>query len=172
MLEPLPWTDRPFAFDLPLGAAPALVERLRGTPVRLAERLGGASEAARITRPPAGWSAQEHGGHLLDLEPLWDARVSQLLLGVETLAPADMTNARTHDARHNAKPLPAILDPFAAARGALVARLEALAAADWARTAWHARLGRALRLLDLAVLVADHDDHHLAAITRCLAARR
>jgi hypothetical protein len=34
-----------------------------------------------------------------------------------------------------------------------------------ARTAHHPRLDRPMRVMDLAVFVAEHDDHHLARIT-------
>jgi hypothetical protein len=36
------------------------------------------------------------------------------------------------------------------------------------RTAVHPRLGAPMRLIDHALFVADHDDHHLAAITELL----
>jgi hypothetical protein len=34
------------------------------------------------------------------------------------------------------------------------------------RTALHPRLKRPMRLVDLCFFVAEHDDHHLATVTR------
>jgi hypothetical protein len=45
-----------------------------------------------------------------------------------------------------------------------VARLEKLDAAAIARAAHHPRLNRSMRLLDLLLFAAEHDDHHLARI--------
>ena len=35
--------------------------------------------------------------------------------------------------------------------------------------AWHPRLDRPMRVIDLAIFAAEHDDHHLARITELLA---
>ena len=47
------------------------------------------------------------------------------------------------------------------------ASLQLLAADDavQTRTATHPRLGTPMRLIDLALFVAEHDEHHLATIT-------
>src|ERR1043166_5285029 len=45
--------------------------------------------------------AQEHAGHLFDLDPLWMARVDDVLPGRETLAVADPDNRKTHEANQN-----------------------------------------------------------------------
>ena len=60
-----PWFERRFTFDLPVAAAPGLIERLRGTPARLADRLSGLSPAQLTTRIGERWSIQENAGHLV-----------------------------------------------------------------------------------------------------------
>jgi DinB family protein len=50
-------------------------------------------------------------------------------------------------------------------RAAFVAHLESIDPALFARTALHPRLGVPMRLVDLMLFVAEHDDHHLASIT-------
>jgi hypothetical protein len=47
------------------------------------------------------WSAQEHAGHLLDLEALWMARVDDYLSGASQLTVADLSNRKTFEAQHN-----------------------------------------------------------------------
>lgn len=110
------------------------------------------------------WSIQENAGHLLDLEPLWSARLDDFLAGRETRTAADLTNRTTHEARHNERPLAEILGAFREARLGLVARLTGLDPALFARTALHRRLRSPMRLVDHLFFVAEHDDHHLTRI--------
>lgn len=163
-----PWFERRFTFDLPVAAAPGLIERLRGTPARLADRLSGLSPAQLTTRIGERWSIQENAGHLGDLEPLWLGRVHDVNAGREEMAPADLKNRRTYEARHNERPLREILSQFRTARDELVTQLEAADDADWISSALHPRLKTPMRLLDLAFFVAEHDDHHLATIAELL----
>src|ERR1700690_1474155 len=65
------WFERKFEFSFPVELHPNLLARLRGTPARLEEILHGRSHQTLIRKPEQKWSAQEHAGHLLDLEPLW-----------------------------------------------------------------------------------------------------
>ena len=160
-----PWFERRFTFDLPVAAAPGLVERLRGTAVRLRERVSGLPAARLVAKRGDQWSIQENVGHLWDLEPLWMTRVEEMEAGQAVLHAADLQNRRTHDANHNARPVAELLNGFQAARAALVSRLEAVDEAGWLLSAKHPRLDMQMRLLDLAYFVAEHDDHHLATIT-------
>jgi uncharacterized damage-inducible protein DinB len=81
---------------------------------------------------------------------------------------ADLDNRRTHSANHNAAPLGNILRAFRSARTAFVDRLEGYDDAMVVRTALHPRLQQPMRMLDHVLFVAEHDDHHLAAITALL----
>lgn len=168
MVPRQPWFERRFTFDLPVSAAPGLIERLRGTPARIESRLAGFPAGQLNVRHGDQWSIQENVGHLADLEPLWMARVEDLAVGRSTLHFADLENRRTHEADHNLKPFHAVFADFQVARLALVTQLEAADTADWARSALHPRLQTPMRLLDLAFFVAEHDDHHLATITMLL----
>jgi len=110
------------------------------------------------------WSAQEHAGHLLDLEPLWLARVDDYVAARDQLAAADLTNRKTHEANHNARRLDEILTAFRAARQRLLQGLEELDSSLFGRAIPHPRLHTPLRLVDHLYFVAEHDDHHLAHI--------
>jgi uncharacterized damage-inducible protein DinB len=168
MLPRRPWFERQFTFDLPVAAAPGLIERLRGTPPRLQYRLSGLSPQRLTARSGGHWSIQENVGHLWDLEPLWMARIEDLAVGRSTLRPADLDNHKTNEANHNSKPLEVLLAGFQASRLDLVTQLEAADEADWLRSAMHPRLQAQMRLLDLAFFLAEHDDHHLATISELL----
>lgn len=124
----------------------------------------GVSREVLIAKPDGKWSAQEHAGHLLDLEPLWMARVEDFLAGGDTLTVADLTNRKTHEANHNARPLTEILADFRAARLRLLDRVGKLPPGLFARSMMHPRLKQPMRLVDHLYFVAEHDDHHLARI--------
>jgi len=158
------WFDRKFTFDFPVGQYPNLCVRLRGTPARLEEMLRDVPQEALVTRPEGKWSAQEHAGHLLDLESLWAARVDDFLKSVDVLTAADLTNRKTHEADHNARPLAEIVSGFRKARLALVDRAGSLPAEAFARSILHPRLRQPMRLVDHLFFAAEHDDHHLAKI--------
>ncbi len=168
MITPEPWFARTFAFDLQTDQFPLIVERLRGTPARLEERLSTIAPAILTAQPDGRWSIQENVGHLLDLEPLWYGRIDDILAGVEVMRAADLSNTATHEADHNATPMPALLTAFRDARAQFVARLDALDADAVMAAALHPRLRQPMRVLDLAFFVAEHDDHHLATISYLL----
>lgn len=165
MVERRRWFAREFEPDVPQSALPDLIERLRGTPLRLAERASSISPAHRTRRVEGAWSIQENVGHLVDLESLWQGRLDDFLAGADTLRPADLQNRATEEADHNARELGDLLEAFRAARALTVSRLEAMSAADLLRVARHPRLDQPMTVADLAHFVAEHDDHHLARIT-------
>ncbi|HJZ11510.1 MAG TPA: DinB family protein, partial [Acidobacteriota bacterium] len=111
------------------------------------------------------WSIQEHAGHLLDLEPLSLVRLDDYAAGRSILVAADITNRKTHEAGHNLKPLQSILSSFRLERERLVGKLESLDEGFIQRTAVHPRLNIPMRVIDFALFMAEHDDHHLARIT-------
>jgi uncharacterized damage-inducible protein DinB len=162
------WVDRTFHFDLPIGLFPTVLERLRGAPARLEDKLRPVPAEMRTRRPGDSWSAQEHAGHLLDLDDLHSARLDDYRAGARVLRPADMQNRKTSEANHNARPLDEILDGFRRGRGHFVASLEGWDAARLADSALHPRLKQEMRVIDMAFFVAEHDDHHLARMTETL----
>jgi uncharacterized damage-inducible protein DinB len=166
------WFERKFEFDFPVEEYPNICVRLRGTPARLEEMLREISREALIAKPNGKWSVQEQAGHLLDLEPLWLARVNDFLSDGDTLTAADLTNRKTHEANHNGRSEQEILREFRAARGQLLDRVSALDPAFFARTKLHPRLKQSMRLVDHLYFVAEHDDHHLAKIWELIAGRR
>ncbi len=159
------WFKRTFPLGLPTFAHPEVVERLRGTPARLVERLNGLSREQSVKRPESGWSIQEQAGHMADLEPLWIGRVEDLLERKGTLRSADLDNRATWEAEHNRRPAGDILDEFGRRRRRFVELVEGLGERDLARTALHPRLRQPMSVVDLCYFVAEHDDHHLATIT-------
>jgi uncharacterized damage-inducible protein DinB len=162
------WFERKFAFAFPVEHWPNVSARLRGTPARLEESLRGRPREILIRKVAGKWSAQEHAGHLLDLEALWLARVEDYVVGSEQLTVADLQNRKTHEANYNARPLEQLLAEFRSARGRLLSRVEELHASLFAQTIPHPRLKTPMRLVDHLYFVAEHDDHHLARVWELL----
>jgi uncharacterized damage-inducible protein DinB len=156
------WFDRKFDLSFPAEMYPNLCARLRGTPARMEDLFRQFPQEMLVKKPGQGWSAQENAGHLLDLEPLWLARVEDYIQGVETLTTADLSNRKTNQANHNDRRPGEIVADFRTARSTLVRRLEGLDSSLYSRTALHPRLKTPLRLVDHLHFVAEHDDHHLA----------
>lgn len=158
------WFERKFDLSFPQELFPNICARLRGTPAGLEETVRGRSRQAMVMKPQGKWSAQEHAGHLLDLESLWMKRVEDFLSGGTELTVADLGNRKTDEAGHNAHAIEGILGSFLQERGKLMARVAALDAAAFGRTLIHPRMKVSMRLVDHLYFVAEHDDHHLAHI--------
>ena len=168
MVPYIPWIERTFRFDSPVRQFPNIVERLRGTPARLEDRLARLPRATLIARPNGKWSLQEHAGHLTDLSTLDSARLDDFAAGRGILTAADMSNRRTVEAHHNDRSIEDVLADFRRERTAFVRRLDALDEAFVQRTAIHPRLGVPMRVVDWILFAAEHDDHHMTVIAAML----
>jgi len=165
------WFERKFTFDFPVEQFPNLCVRLLGAPARLEELISKVPPATLTHKPsPNDWSAQEHAGHLADMEGLWLARFEDFVAGApgQILTPADLTNRKTHEANHNARPLAELLADFRRSRAELLHRLRNLQPEQAEATLLHPRLQQPMRLVDHLFFVAEHDDHHLAQIYRLI----
>jgi uncharacterized damage-inducible protein DinB len=162
------WFDRKFEFTFPVEQFPSLCVRLRGTPARLEEMFRGEGREAVVRKPEGKWSAQEHAGHLLDLESLWAQRVEDFASGKRQLTAADLGNRKTDEANHNAGPIEEILMAFRKERLRLVDRVAGIDPTSVNRSILHPRLKQSMRLVDHLYFAAEHDDHHLARIWELL----
>ncbi len=158
------WTNRKFNFDYPAAKLPDLLERVRGTPARLEDRIKGLPREALTRSDGKGWSIQQNIGHLVDLVPLHIRRMKQILAGESVLVAADMSNRKTNEAGYNARDIGELLAEFREARATLVARFESLDEAEWGKSALHPRLNQPMRIVDIAYFDGEHDDYHLARI--------
>ncbi len=157
-----PWTERKFTFDFPPSKLPDLLERIRGTPVRVEALVSGLDSATLTRRDDLGWSIQENIGHLIDLGYLPVTRIDEILAGQEILTAADMSNRKTIEARHHERGIADLLTQFRSERDSLVAKFESLAESDWGKSALHPRIRQPLRIVDIAYFDSEHDDYHLA----------
>ncbi len=166
------WVERKFVFDFPVTKWPDLLERVRGTPARLEERLRGVSREVLTLKPDGGgWSIQENVGHLADLGYLPMERIDQILAGERELIAADMNNLKTRQARHNDRDIADLLAGFRTDRENLVRRFESLSDEEWGKSGVHPRLKEPMRIVDIAYFDSEHDDYHLGRIGELLRRR-
>ena len=162
------WFERKFDFSFPVELYPEIIERLRGTPARVEERVRDVPSAVLTRRDGDKWSIQENIGHLLDLDELFSGRFEDYERNLERLRAADLLNQKTHQAQHNYRQIEEILREFRRGRLALVTRLESQPPEYFRRTGLHPRLNTSMRVTDLLYFVAEHDDHHLARTSELL----
>lgn len=159
------WTERKkMDFALLDGTYQLVMERIEGTPLRLARKLEGKTNELLMRKPGGKWSAQEHAGHLLTMESLWIARLDDYVLKHETLRPWNGTNADTDAALYNLHNIEKILEDFASIRVSMTTMLRKYTPQAETMISFDPRLQVPMRLLDHAWIIAEHDDHHLATI--------
>ena len=167
-MEQTNWVERKFDFSFPAGLFPVILERLRGTPVRLEKMFEGIEKEILTKRRGSSWSAQEHAGHLIDLEELHEKRINQYIANINILLPADMSNKKTYLADYNSKDINEIIGDFYDSRNAFVKKAESADDLVITRIAIHPRLNKEMRFVDMLYFTAEHDDHHLAVIRSLL----
>lgn len=163
-----PWLERDFDILVPVELFPNILERLRGTPARVEDRLRVVEPGAQTASDGASWSVLENVGHLLQVESLWAARLDDFEARRPELTAARFEPWRVGEAQFNRRVARNLCAGFRGARGQLVARLERIDDDIMRVVARHPRLDRGMRVVDLMVFIAEHDDHHLATITQLL----
>ncbi len=163
------WFDRKFDFSLPPEMFAIVIERLRGTPARLEEKVANVPKEALTKSEGEGegekWSILENIGHLLITMELWERRIIDFKNRVKELYPADLNNTKTKKSNFNEQSLDKLVKEFRIRQENLVIEFESFSEEDAGLTAHHPRLNKPMRLIDLAFFIAEHDDHHLACIT-------
>ncbi len=167
MIAAVPWFERKFDFNFPVGIFPVIVERLRGTFLRL-KPLEKIPDEKLSLKKNGKWSIKEIVGHLYDLEELWDRRIDDFLAGKDMLHAADLNNTKTHEANHNSSSIEDLLNRFVEARNRLIKKVEKLDEHTASWSAIHPRLQKPMRLVDSLFFIAEHDDHELTKIRELL----
>ena len=168
MVKKQKWIDRKFTFNYEIGMYPNIVERLRGTPARIEDKITRLSTTQLTQKPENSWSIQENIGHLISAEPLWLGRLDDFLTGANVLRPADMENKATFEADYNSKPIDEVLFQFRQIRETLVHRLDQLNEDQVSHSSLHPRLNQPMRVIDMVFFIAEHDDHHLLTMTELM----
>lgn len=164
-MKQIKWFDRKFNFSLEQNIFPSIIERLEGTMLRIKHKVELISTDQLTAVLDGKWSIQENIGHLIDLEPLWQGRLEDILNDREFLRHADLTNKKTDLESHNDKKIDSLVMEFQNLREKTLKMLKSLDESDIFKYALHPRLKTPMRTMDLFLFVAEHDDHHLARIS-------
>lgn len=165
MMKQVNWFERKFDFAFQQNVFPSIIERLEGTSIRLGSKIKQIPPELFETKLNSKWSIKENIGHLIDLEPLWQGRLIDILENKEFLRITDLSNQKTDLAQHNKTEIVELLSRFENVRNETLRQLRKLNEIDIYQTALHPRLKQPMRIMDLFLFVAEHDDHHLARIT-------
>lgn len=158
------WVERKFLLENLEGTYLNIIERLEGTPLRLEAKIYGLSKEELTHSPDGKWSIQVHLGHLLTLESLWLGRLEDMIGGKKELRAWEITNSETEEGNFNDGHLETIFDDFTTIRLGFCQALRQLADECESLSGQHPRLKVPVRLLDMVYFIAEHDDHHLAAM--------
>jgi|SRR5687768_14836185 len=167
MVLQTPWFQRSFNFDFPVTNFPVIFSRLEGTLFRLNAILQNADDEW-CSYNENGWSIKEHLGHLSDLEDLWWKRLNDFRENKTILTAADLNNTKTKEAGHNEKTLDQLMQAFVVERQKILETVYEFDSGMLSRISVHPRLNQPMRLIDSLYFVAEHDDHHIAAISNLL----
>ncbi|MDO5979345.1 DinB family protein [Flavivirga spongiicola] len=164
-MQQIKWFERKFEFSFQQNIFPSIIERLDGTFIRLKTKIEQIPSELLEVKLDGKWSIKENIGHLIDLEPLWQGRLDDILENKEYLRTADLENKKTDLALHNKTDINNLLSQFQNLRKVTLNKLDELTEQDVYKTALHPRLKKPMRTMDLFLFVAEHDDHHLARMT-------
>ncbi|AUP78195.1 DinB family protein [Flavivirga eckloniae] len=166
-MEQTKWLDRKFRFPFEQNIFPSILERLEGTSIRLNYKVSQIAKEHLTLKFEGKWSIQENIGHLIDLEPLWLGRLEDILNDAEIMRrTADLENHKTDLASYNEKKIKKLLTDFLSLRQKTLYSLIKLNETEIYKHALHPRLRIPMRVMDLFLFVAEHDDHHMARISQ------
>lgn len=169
-MKPIPWSER----QLPVGKGPeewpVLLERMQGTPHRLAVLFRHQPIERLVLRMQEGWSPLEHVAHLLHLDQRFQERVDDFVQRRPRLCAIELHD-QERVLRSQRERMPGdLIEEFRLSRLHLVRRLRALDDAVLRHRAAHPCRGIAMGPVDMALWIAEHDDHHLATVRARLGA--
>ena len=164
MIERQKWTAHQFNLDIDPEWSHNIIGRLNDNHIRLRHHCQHLSDADSSKQLNGKWSIKEHIGHLIDLEDIHIKRLKEFSEFKKTLTGADMSNAKTEKANHNAKNVNELINEFEKGREHFIQVFFSLNEKCQTHKAEHPRLKAIMKPVDLMFFVAEHDDHHIASI--------
>ena len=142
---------------------------LTATPVVLDRLLGGAKPDWDRRPDPERFTLREVLAHLADLEAVWRQRVEAIVrepgCAIQGQDPGEVAKRNDYAAQDPR----ANLTRFSEGRAALVATLDGLDEADWAKAGKHSYLGP-ITVDQIAQFMVGHDAYHVRQISEWLGA--
>jgi uncharacterized damage-inducible protein DinB len=162
------WFERKFDFSFDVDEYTGIYQRLQQAPAALADILFNIPDDILSHQPDGKWSVKEHTGHLCVLEPLWRARIHDILEKKPILTPTDLNNTATSEAGFNRFSIAALLQKFEDERKETIKLLDSINVKGHDGTSLHPRMQQPMRIIDIMYFTAEHDDHHVGVIQLAL----
>ena len=159
----LPWFERNLKFGYAPEMLPFFLERLRGTIIRLDEKVRGIDDKILSRKLEGKWSIKENIGHLAEVDGIGNKRIDEMTSGVAIMSPAVF-----EPKDYNPWPIEKIIDFFKKNRFSNLKKYKTLSAEQLKKSSLHPRLKVQMTPVDLAWFDAEHDDHHLVKINEIL----
>ena len=151
-----------------MNTVPAIIDALRRAPDIVLPLVREVPRGILKRRPaPRRWSAHEHACHLAHVHALFFDRLEYMLTDPRPVIRPYLPGDQDADDFLLQMDLDACLDRFVVDRERLVARLQALSPAEWARTAAHGEY-RAYSVLIMFLHLELHDFLHAYRIEELL----
>lgn len=158
------WFDRKFDFSFEVDEYSKIYQRLQQAPAALAGILFNLPDNTLSHQPDGKWSVKEHTGHLSVLEPLWRARIHDILEIKPVLTPTDLNNTATSEAGFNSFTITELQQKFEEERRQTLSLLDSININDHKHTSLHPRMQQPMRIIDIMYFTAEHDDHHMGVV--------
>jgi len=158
------WLEKTFNFDFPISRYAEFLEVLRQTPTHLEKLVESLPKDVITRRDGEAWSIQENAGHFLTAESLFTGRLEDYQNNTEVLRPARFEDNPTDKADFNSKDIQWILREFRAQREDYINQLDMFDPQEFGKASLHPRLQKPMRICDMLLFHAKHDQHHLSRI--------
>jgi len=163
-MKKIPWFERQFSSNLPIGMFPFYLERLEGTIARLEAKVKGVPEELLSTKFEDKWSVKQNIGHLAEVDEISFRRIDEIINGISPMSPAVFEPKLDY----NSLPVNKVLQNFRENRTRNVERYRNVAEEHLTKSSLHPRLKVMMTPVDLSFFEAEHDDHHLVTISSIL----
>lgn len=162
----IPWKDRRLPFGRPVEEMPLLLERMQGTPLRLAQLTRSVPHELLVQNREGQWSVMEHIAYLLYLDQHMHERVEDFLARRPRLCTIEDTQGSHDHVGHRERTLGDLLEEYHLTRDSLVRGLQGLEREALQHRSLHPCNEHEMSPVDMALWLAEHDDHRLVTIRR------
>lgn len=164
----IPWEKRNLSYGRTVDELPVLMERVLGTPARLAQLTTHEPPERLSLRRQGSWSILEHIGHLIFLQDRMDERVDDYAAQRSCLCRIELSDQDRILAGYTARALGDVLEEFRLKRTYFVERIQGLDAGALRHQAQHPCRDQRMTVADMVLYLAEHDDHHLVLMRKLL----
>lgn len=160
------WNEFEFNNGIDNAKLPLILERFTGTPARLEVKIRTMNPELLTSSEKSAWSINQHVGHISLLEKVWKQRIKEITEDFEEFSGVVISDDEYIQANFNEQSIADIITALKIKRERLYYRILELTENDLNKSTIHPRLKVKMKIIDLLSFICDHDDYHLAEITK------